>query len=177
MKTEFELKVLEIDVLSMVEKLEKLGAKKRWEKFFRRYVYDFTPPKENSRVRLRTDGSQTTLTIKEITNDDIDGTKERETAVECFEITHQILNKLWYTHKAYQENRRTSYLLGKIELEIDQRPMIPPYLEIEAQDKESVLQCAKKLGFVEEQLTAINTKKVYQKYWIDIQSIKELRFD
>jgi CYTH domain-containing protein len=38
----------------------------------KRYVYDIIPKKENSRVRLRTDGNKTTLTIKEIHNDEIE---------------------------------------------------------------------------------------------------------
>jgi adenylate cyclase class 2 len=41
------------------------------------------------------------------------------------------LEKLGYNSKAYQENIRTSYTLNNCEIEIDERPMIPAYLEIE----------------------------------------------
>lgn len=57
--------------------------------------------------------------------------KELETEVADFETTNCILQELGYTPRAYQENRRTSYAYNDCDIEIDERPMIPPYLEIE----------------------------------------------
>jgi adenylate cyclase class 2 len=54
--------------------------------------------------------------------------------------------------------------------------MIPPYLEIEADSKEQVVETAKKLGFEEEQLTGENTLNIYAKYGIDLDLISDLRF-
>ena len=48
MQTEFEVKILDIDVPKMISKLSVLGAKKIGEKFQKRFVYDLDPPKENS---------------------------------------------------------------------------------------------------------------------------------
>ena len=48
MKTEFEAKILEIDVDKIISILNRLGAKKVVENKQRRFVYDFTPKKENS---------------------------------------------------------------------------------------------------------------------------------
>ena len=85
MQTEFEAKILEIDVDKVISKLKSLGARKVGEKMQKRFVYDFTPKRKNSWIRLRTNGEKTTLTIKEIQNEKIDGTKEIEVSVDDFE--------------------------------------------------------------------------------------------
>ncbi len=176
MQTEIEVKILEINVDEITSKLETLWAQKIWEKMQKRYVYDIIPKKENSRVRLRTDGNKTTLTIKEIHNDEIEWTKELEIIVDDFEKTNLILEKLGYKNKWYQENKRTSYIFENCEVEIDLRPRIPTYLEIEAKSVAEVEATVKKLWFTMEQTTSINTTKVYQKYGIDIDIIPELKF-
>jgi adenylate cyclase, class 2 len=176
MITEYETKILEINVDEIIAKLESLGAKKINEKEQKRFVYNFTPKKENSWVRLRTDGKTTTLTIKEIQNDQIDGTKEIEIKVNDFEKTNLLLEKLGYTYNGYQENKRLSYVLNKVEVEIDFWPLIPPYLEVEGKSAKEVEKIIKLLGFEMSQTTSINTIKVYKKYGIDLESIKELKF-
>ena len=177
MQTEFEVKILDIDVPKTISKLSVLGAKKIAEKFQKRFVYDFDPPKENSWIRLRTDGKKTTMDIKEIQNDNIDGTKELEINVDDFEKTDLFLEKLGYVAKGYQENRRISYILDDTEIEIDFWPQIPPYMEIEAKSVAKVEMMIEKLGFDRSQATSIDTGKVYKKYGIDIYSIKELKFE
>lgn len=177
MKTEFEAKILEIDVDRIISKLKALGAKKVGEKQQRRFVYDFTPKKENSWVRLRTDGQKTTLTIKETQNDNIDGTKELEISVDDFDKTNLLLEKLGFAHKGYQENKRISYVLEGVEIEIDFWPQIPPYLEIEGKSVDEVEKIIKLLGFELSQATSIHTTDVYKKYGIDIDSIKKLKFE
>ena len=76
MDTEFEVKILDIDVEEIKKKLDSIGAKKYLDRSMRRYVYDITPGDNSKWLRLRDDGENTTLTIKEIHNDNIDGTKE-----------------------------------------------------------------------------------------------------
>ncbi len=178
MQTEFEIKILEIDTDSIKKKLKILWAQYVWKKDQKRYVYDLNPATYNKWVRLRTNGKQTTLCIKDIQDESkIDGTKELEIMVDDFEKTNQILEKLWYISKAYQENIRTSYILDNCEIEIDQRPLIPPYLEIEWPDKESVEKILNKLDVKGKITTSENTTAVYKRYWIsDLEEIKELKF-
>ena len=66
MKTEFEVRFLEINVKGIEDKLNALGAKEigNWKQ--KRNTYDLIPKKENSWLRLRNNGEKTTLTIKEI---------------------------------------------------------------------------------------------------------------
>lgn len=177
MQTEFEVKILDINVEEIISKLEKLGATKVRDKFQKRYIYSFKPRKENYWIRLRTDGNKTTLTIKEVHNDQIDGTQELEIIVDDFEKTNLLLEKLGYESEYFQENKRISYILDDVEIEIDFWPKIPPYLEIEGKSIEEVHNMIKKLGFEISQTTSISTKEVYTKYSLDIHSFKELKFD
>ena len=75
MKTEFECRLLDVDVESFINKLKKFNAKFIGDWLQIRNCYDFNPKKENSWIRLRTNGKETTLTIKEINNSNIDGPK------------------------------------------------------------------------------------------------------
>lgn len=177
MKTEYEVRVLEIDKDSLIKKLEKLGAKKEAEYEQKRYVYDLLEKDDGKWIRLRTNGSKTTLTYKDITSDRIDGTKECEIEVSSFENTNEILNKMGYFSKAYQENRRIRYYLDGVELDIDSWPMIPTYLEVEGKSEKEVLDMLKKLEIDEEKVTSLDVQSVYEKvYGIDISKIKELKF-
>lgn len=176
MKTEFEVKILEINVDEIVKKLGSLGAKKIIERKMRRYVYDIEPGNPNLWLRLRDDGERITLTVKEIKGKGVDGTKEIEVDVDNFEKMNEILNKLGFFHKAYQENKRISYKLGSIEIEIDFWPKIPAYLEIEGESVEDVEKTVEFLGFKMSQTTTLNTYEIYKNKGIDIFKIKELKF-
>ncbi len=178
MQIEFEIKVLDIDIEFIKNKLDKLGSKYIWRKEFKRYAYDFKPACYEKWIRLRTDWETTTLCTKEIIDESkIDWTKELEVTVDSFENTNELLQKIWYDFRAYQENIRISYTLDDCEIEIDQRPMIPTYLEIEWKNKESVENILKKLDLDDHIQTSENTSAVYRRYGIsDMEAIKELKF-
>ena len=177
MKTEYEVRVLEIDKDELIRKLESLNATKVGEFNQKRYVYD-TIPKENGKwIRLRTNGKETTLTFKDVTSDKIDGTKEVEIEVSDLELTNEFLNKIGFFSKAYQENNRIRYILDDVELDIDSWPLIPTYLEIEGKDEKSVLDMIEKLELDKSKVTSLDVKSVYEKFDnIDISKIKDLRF-
>ena len=77
MNTEYEVRILDIDVKEIKSKLDKL-AKFEWDHIQKRYVYDFIPKQDNKWIRLRTNGSKSTLTIKNLVTSEIDGTQELE---------------------------------------------------------------------------------------------------
>lgn len=177
MKTEYEVRVLEIDKEELIEKLESLGAVKQGDYFYKRYVYEFNPPIYEKWIRLRTNGKKTTLTIKEIKSQEIDGTKELEIEVSDFEETNQILEKLGYQARNYQENKRTRYLLGGVELDIDTWPRIPTYLEIEGNSTEEVLKMMDLLEIQRDKATTKDVESVYREvYNIPIAEIDILKF-
>ena len=74
MHIEYEVRILEIDEDQIKKKLDEI-AKFEWNQLQRRYVYDFIPKEKNKWIRLRTNGDKTTLTIKNLVNSKIDGTK------------------------------------------------------------------------------------------------------
>lgn len=177
MNTEYEARVLEIDREKIVQKIKDLGGKLvgEWEQ--KRYVYDFTPAEESKWIRLRTNGEVATLTVKEIVNDKIDGTREWEVEVSDFEGTNAILNQLGYKARAYQENRRTRYMLDGVELDIDEWPRIPAYLEIEAASETEVMRVVELLGVEPEKVTTLGVSGIYSDFYgIDVNAIPELRF-
>ncbi|MGW8755426.1 class IV adenylate cyclase [Streptomyces albidoflavus] len=174
---EYEAKALDVDPAVIARRIIGAGGVRRAEtRLMRRYVYDTVPAVQGRWVRLRDTGGGTTLCVKQIATDAVDGTHETEVAVDSFEEAGELLGLIGLTPRGYQENRRTSYTLGEVRLEIDEWPGIPPYLEIEADDATQVWDTAAALGIDRERLTSINTTKVYALYGIDLDAIADLRF-
>ena len=179
MNFERELTILEVDKEEIENKLTELGAQKIGEFLQRRLVYDFNPVDPNKWIRLRTNGTKTTLTIKEIVDKTkIDGTKELEIFVDDFDKTNEILEKLGYFSRNYQENFRTIYTLNGVEICIDTWPLIPTYAEIEGKTNEEVLVVLEMLNVGNLEVTTLDVVSIYQeKYGIDIKEIKNLMFE
>lgn len=176
MNTEYEVRILEIDKDSFIKKLEKLGAEKVGDFFQKRYVYDFNPVVKGKWIRLRTNGNESTLTIKNIVSPLIDGTKEIEIIVSDFDKCNYILNELGYKARSYQENKRIRYNLDGVEIDIDTWPLIPTYVEIEGKSEEEVMTVVKKLGYNENEITTLDVDSIYKKYGHDLKMIDELKF-
>jgi len=177
-KTEYELRVLEIEPKNIISRLEELGAYKIGDFEQKRYVYNLNPAQDGKWIRLRTNGRNTTLTYKDIVSNTIDGTKEIEVEVSDFEATNELLEKMGYFNKGYQENKRIQYELNNVEIDIDSWPLIPSYLEIEGQSEKEVTDMLKLLNFRGEKVTALNCSDIYKKiYGIDIDKIKILKFN
>ncbi|MFF9567442.1 class IV adenylate cyclase [Streptomyces sp. NPDC014685] len=175
---EYEVKVLGIDPADIARRiLAAGGVEAAPARVMRRYVYDTVPPVPGRWVRLRDTGDAVTLCVKEISTDAVDGTRETEVTVDDFTEAAALLRLTGLTPRGYQENRRTSYTLGAVRLEVDEWPRIPPYLEIEADDEAQVWETAAALGLARDELTSINTTKVYGLYGIDLESIADLRFE
>ena len=178
MEKERELTVLNIELDDFIQTLEELGAEKQGEFLQRRYVYDVKPLNPNKWIRLRTNGTKTTLTIKEIKDKNaIEGTNELEVVVGDFDKTNEILKELGYEARNYQENYRRVYLLGNVEISIDSWPLIPTYVEIEGKTNEDVERVLKLVNTKNYQTTTFDVESIYREiYGIDIMKIKELKF-
>lgn len=177
MKTEFECRLLEVDVNNFISKLKECNAAFVGDWLQMRYCYDFTPVKENSWIRLRTNGIETTLTIKEIKTNKIDGTKESEIVVSDFETTDEILNKLGYVARSKQENRRIRYMLDDVEIDIDFWPYIPAYVEFEGKDEESIKKLCQKLALNYEGLITDDVEKIYSKYGYNLANLSKIELE
>ena len=177
MKTEYEIRILEINQDEMIKKLETLGATKKGEFEQKRYVYDLKPVQNGKWIRLRTNGKKTTLAYKDIVSDTIDGTKEVEFEVSSISDAEEFLNKIGFNYRSLQENKRIQYILDGVEIDIDTWPMIPTYMEIEGESEEKVNKMIEKLDVDKSKITALNCDDIYRNiYNIDISGIKELKF-
>lgn len=177
MKTEYEIRILEIDKEEMIKKLEGLGAIRRGKFEQKRYVYDLRPVEKSKWIRLRTNGKTTTLTYKNIESNTIDGTKEVEFEVEDFNKANEFLERIGFKNRSYQENERIQYVLNNIEIDIDTWPMIPTYMEIEGNSEMEVNNMKNLLNINENKVTTLNCDDIYKQiYGIDISKIKELKF-
>jgi adenylate cyclase class 2 len=87
-----------------------------------------------------------------------------------------ILQQLPRSTTAYQENKRTTYQYGEVEICIDSRPKIPTYLEIEGPNVEAVEQMLKLLGLAGKDVGDMGVIEVYEKYGLHLHSYNILTF-
>jgi adenylate cyclase class 2 len=102
---------------------------------------------------------------------------ETELKVESIELANELLEQLGFYYKNYQEKRRISYRLNGVKLEIDFWPLIPPYLEIEADSEQEINDIISLLEFKGNKVVSCNTEELYKIYGLNIYDYKELRFD
>lgn len=172
---EHEAKILDVDHADMERRILDKGGVKIAERFMRRRVYDIIPGDWSKWIRLRDDGTTTTLCTKEIIHEGIDGTHEHEITVNDFDETDALLNTLGHVSRNYQENQRTSYTLDGAAIELDLWPLIPTFMEIEASSVDEVVRIASTLGVEQADLKG-GAYSVYGHYGIDLFAIPNLRF-
>ena len=131
-------------------------------------------------IRLRQNGEYVELTIKYIYNVkkeyNIDDVKEIEINVSDFETANKIIEEMGYFRKKLVEKKRISYELDGNKIEIDEWPLIPPYVEIEGNNVESIYEIAKKLGYSKEETCIMNTEDVYLDNGYNLNSYEILTF-
>lgn len=177
MKSEYEVRLLDIDVEKFVSNLDKCGAKFVNKYNQKRYVYDFNPKIENKWIRLRTDGYKTTLAIKEYQDTSIGGTKELEIDVSDMQRTDEILNELGYTKRSVQENKRVRYMLDNVEIDIDTWPYLNTYVEFEGESKEDVLKALERLGINLSDVTTMDAQDIYLANGFSLEDLNCLKFE
>lgn len=173
---EFETTVLDIDTQAIISQLRELNAEELPEVLTRRWVFDIHPT-DPEFIRLRDNGDKITLTYKKKGGSEVGSTTEIEVEVDDFEKTAQILSKIKSYSARYQETKRHLFKLNEIEFSIDTWPKIPPYLEIEAGNKEKVQEGLKLLGLEDKDSGDIDIVEIFQKHNIDLNSIPIFKFD
>lgn len=178
MNKEYECSILNINVKDIETKLTNLGAKKIESNLFKRYTYPIDSSFKNRFMRLRSNGTKTTLTIKDKSKPKgIGSVGELEFEVEDFDKAKEFLDILGYKSTYYQENIKIIYLLDNVEISIDKWPMIPAYIEIEGKNELSVTNMIKKLGFDKSDICLDKVSEIYTKYGINIHDYKDLCLD
>ncbi|MBI2530578.1 MAG: class IV adenylate cyclase [Candidatus Diapherotrites archaeon] len=175
MTTEFETKVLDIDVAEIERKLLALGAKREPEVLMKRWIFDIDPSKDEW-IRLRDNGHKTTITYKCKSGSGISETEEMEVEVGNFEKAAEILSKLEFKGKYYQESKRVLFKFRDIEFTIDTWPKLPSYLEIESSSEERVKEGLTMLKLQNKDVGNLSIKGIYSRYGIDLHSFKSIKF-
>jgi adenylate cyclase class 2 len=133
MKHEYEAKFLAVDVAGLQAKLAALGAVQAFPRtLLTRKIFESDVLDGSQWVRLRNEGTRTTLTL--------------ETEVGDLQAMAEILSNLGLREVRYQENFREEWQLGDIAFDFDTWPDLPTFLEIEGPDEVSVRQAAARLG-------------------------------
>ena len=176
MKEELELRILDVDVNKVIDKLEKMGAEKVGDWHYIRYIYDTKPFDDDKWIRLRSNGEEITLTYKNFANDSIDGVKELEIGVSDLQKTKEFLEILGYEHISFQENKRIRYMYNDIEIDIDTWPYLNAYVEVEANSKDKVIEIVDELKVYGSEVTAKNVQSIYLEKGYTKEDLNDLHF-
>ncbi len=163
MHIEYEIKVLGIDLESVRKDLTNLGATCiKPLRRMKRYAFAH-PTKKNAFVRIRQEWGICTATYKEHdTNNAIDSVQEIEVIVSDLEHMRQIFTQCGLREKAYQETYRENRSFGDgVDISIDRRPGLRPFLEVEWPDQLSVEQTIEKLWLWEEETIGGTVSNIY----------------
>ncbi len=181
---EIEVKFLDIDVGAIKRKLENLGAEFIGEFLYKSKSYDYANKSLKAKdawVRLRDEGDKITLTYKQrLKSEDAlkdSGMREIEVNVNDFTTADNILKEIGLVEKFYEEKKRARYVLDGVECDIDQWPLIPPYIELEGKSLEELKKVAEKLGFNWAYYHMCSAMQIFDKYGIDENSFSILTFE
>lgn len=185
MKTEIEVKFLNIDPDDLREKLHAVGAIcAQPMRLMRRQVFYPADGNRDSYIRVRDEGDKTTMTFKRFDAMSLHGAKEVEVVVSDFEDAMMILEQSGLKKKSYQETRRETWHIGTTEIVIDEWPWLQTFIEIEGENEADVRRVADKLGFdwnedavfgSATQAYRVQYKKMPKDFIMD--DVPEIRFD
>lgn len=132
-------------------------------------------------IRLRQDGEIVEITIKYIysnkANYNIDEVKEIEIKTDNFEVANKLIEEMGYYRKKLAEKQRDSYSYQGMDIEIDEWPLLEPYIEIEGTNIDKIYELANMLGYSKEQTRVMNTEDVYLEKGIDLSKYEEMTFN
>lgn len=150
MNPEIEAKFLKIDVVDMQQRLRDIGATcKQPMTLMKRAILDYPDcrlqTQQNAFIRVRYEGSKTSLTFKQFESLQLGGAQEIETEVADFDKTIAIFQAAGIVVRSMQESKRETWQLGETEIVIDEWPWLEPYIEIEGTNEEAIKAVAEKL--------------------------------
>jgi len=127
-------------------------------------------------IRVRTDGTKTTLTLKEQYSTTILKRSECEVEVSDFLTTVKIIMKLIPNAQYdYSESKRDEYRLGDVIVDINKRPYLPYSVEIEGPTQEQVMKTYKKLDIKKEPMKsiAVPDDEFYKLFGVDYEKVRK----
>jgi adenylate cyclase, class 2 len=136
---------------------------------------------ENSFIRIRDEGDKVTLTYKRREAETLHGQKEIEVTVSDFDKTIELFTAAGWEYITFQESKRETWTLDGAEVVIDEWPWIDPYIEIEADNEDTVRSVAQTLDVKWETANLGSVDNFYKEQFPDMKirgviDIKEVRF-
>ena len=184
MKTEIEVKFLDVDFDELRAKLTVLGAAREQPMRLMRRAIIESPQlvAKGGFIRIRDEGDKVTLTYKQFHENSLTGAQEIEVTVSNFEDTIAIFDQVDLSHKALQESKRETWRLDDVEIALDEWPWLNPYIEIEGYNEQHVKDAATRLGFDWENAVFGSVTEAYQQQYpsgdaSQLVNIPEVRFD
>ena len=169
---EIEVKILEIDVSAVEQRLSELGAQKEFDHELRAIFYDFPDGRiiqNKELIRLRKEGPKTVLTHKRsIPSGTVKIMEETETEVADFELMDRILQNMGLLRTKETRKTRAQFQFRNVHIVIDnylgELADIPPFLEIEASNQTELEEMVEILGFRQEHCRNWNTYDLVKHY-------------
>lgn len=170
---EQEIKILDIDVSRVVEKLEQLGAKKVYEGTRTIYSLDtleHTFLNERDKLIRVTDEGSIKVTMH-VHQSDPEIKEEIKFKTSRLKETMDFFHQMGVIPMSKVQAPRISYELGGIDFDIDQFPAIPPFLEIDIkhlkEEGYTVESLAKALDLEENKIVIMGTEDIHKLYGVD----------
>lgn len=133
----------------------------------------------NKWVRLRKSNDKIELTLKHIYEKDahdIQKVKEYEINVSDLSETNLLLNEMGIVNRNYQEKIRYSFVYKTAEIELDEWPLLEPYMEIECDNEKVIEEIIESLNLHNKEIVSLNTEQLYKRKGIDILKISDMSF-
>jgi len=152
MQTEYEATFGNVNKKDVRNQLRLVGGVLERAEYLQKRI-NFSLPKESSYyetgwMRVRDEGDKVTMSIKAVADKDvIESQKEICLVVDNFQMARDFALSLGCQEKSYQESKRELWMLGDVEICIDEWPWLEPFVEIESTSEEKVREVPEQLGF------------------------------
>lgn len=162
--TEFEIKFLDMNPDEIRKKLSDIWAicsipLRRMQRFVFAH-----PTNPNAYLRIRQEWTKITTTYKEHDeNQTIDSVREIEVIIDNAEAMRAIYKACGLQEKAIQETYRENRTYENIDISIDRRPWLKPFIEIEWSNATCIETVAKLLWFSMEDAIYGTVSDIYHK--------------
>ncbi len=174
MGRESEIEILDVDRREVVARLRQLEARREGVHRFRRmeFLIEGDAHGRHSWARVRTDGKETTITLKETRGRaGFTSMKEYEVRASDFDEAVRIMGRLAGTMPLYFENEREAFRLGDAYITIDKWPAIPAFVEIEAPTMARVKAVYKHLGIKGNFVGNESIHRIYERYGLNFREV------
>lgn len=170
---EHEIKVLDVDIAALTEKLEKIGAEKVYDDSRTIIALDtedkYFLKQKDKLIRVTDEGSiKVTMHVNQSHPDIKAGIKFKTSRLK---ETMDFFHEMGLDPISKVSVPRISYELGKIDFDIDSFPAIPSFLEIDIEHIEdegySVESLLKELGLENNKVVVMGTEDIHELYGID----------